>query len=267
MTAHLELSDVVCGYGGTPVLDGLDLAFGHDSATALIGANGAGKTALLRTLAGLEPALAGSIRLDGRDVTGLDALGRARLGLRLVTSERNLFTNMTVREHLHLAAHLAHPRAGGLSRRRRERREAVAAVMASFPRLAERHRQRAATMSGGEQQMLALARALVAAPRLLLLDEPSAGLAPKVIDALYEALRAWSTSRPVTLIVAEQQPTRLLAMTQRAIVVQRGRVVADGPPAAVAADGQLWHHYGAPQVPGPRVSDDDAHGGTEGRCP
>lgn len=247
----LTIEALVSGYGDLRVIDGLDLTVAAGSTVAVLGVNGAGKTALLHAIAGLNLATAGTIRHAGHEVTALTATARAKRGVRLVAAQRHLFAGMSVIDHLRLAAESA-PASGAPRAKRAHRRATVEDVLAVFSRLDERRSQRAETMSGGEQQMVALARALVANPTLLLLDEPSAGLAPATIDELYRALTAWRERRDVTLIIAEQQPTAVLAMADRAVVIDRGSLVADSLNSDMPDHTQLWHWYAGNQRPGPR---------------
>ena len=268
---HLALAGLVTGYGPLPVVHDVNLTLERGSVTALLGANGAGKTALLHAIAGLQQPLAGQIMLWGEDVTRWSATRIARTSTRLVPADRHLFGDMHVHDHLRVAAERARgdrrtvthrPVApAGVTRPSRrttthsttrgtfngatrpDARGAIERVLEVFPRLAERRRQAAATMSGGEQQMLALARALVAEPDLLILDEPSTGLAPTVIADLYRAIEAWCSEQGTTVLVAEQQPHHVLALAERALVMSAGRIVADGDPLAVADDERLWQIY------------------------
>jgi len=254
-TPHLVVAGLVTGYGPLAVVHDVDVTLEAGSVTALLGANGAGKTALLHAMAGLQRPLAGRIMLWGEDVTQWSATRIARRSIRLVPAERHLFGDMHVNDHLRVAAEKARGDRRVVTRERgatvattfgstrAATRGAIERVLAVFPRLAERRRQAASTMSGGEQQMLALARALVAEPDLLILDEPSTGLAPTVIADLYEAIEAWCSERGTTVLVAEQQPHHVLALADRALVMSAGRIVADGDPRAVADDQRLWQIY------------------------
>ena len=216
----LELRNVTAGYDGHVVVRDVDLCVPDGSVVALLGPNGAGKTTLLRAVAGLIPITAGAIRLDGRDVTGWPSHRRAQAGLCLVPEGRGVFPALTVADNLRLQAPPDVDRA------------AAAVAVRSFPRLGERLAQRAGTMSGGEQQMLALARAYVAAPRVVLLDEVSMGLAPKIVDEIFDHLRGLA-ERGVTLLLVEQYVTRALELADYVYVLNKGQVSFAGEPGQV----------------------------------
>ena len=216
----LELKGATAGYDGHIVVRDVDLCVPDGSVVALLGPNGAGKTTLLRAAAGLIPLTEGSIRLDDRDVTSWPSHRRAQAGLCLVPEGRGIFPALTVADNLRLQAPPAVDRA------------ASAEAVRSFPRLGERLRQRAGTMSGGEQQMLALARAYVAAPRVVLLDEVSMGLAPKIVDEIFGYLRGL-VDRGVTLLLVEQYVTRALELADYVYVLNKGRVSFAGEPGQV----------------------------------
>jgi branched-chain amino acid transport system ATP-binding protein len=214
--ASLRVRGLVAGYGGIQVLDGIDLDVPAGELTVIVGPNGAGKTTLLKALAGLLPC-AGEIRFDDAALPHSPAAIVGR-GLALVPEGRQLFAQMTVLENLELGAWLV-PRA--------LRAERLEQALGLFPRLAERRRQLAGTMSGGEQQMLALGRALMGRPRLLMLDEPSLGLAPRMVDEVL-ALVCRIREGGVTVLLVEQNIARALAIASRAWVIERGRVVQGG---------------------------------------
>ncbi len=226
----LTVVGVSAGYDDLAVVHDIDLMVGEGEAVALLGANGAGKTALLRTICGLARPLRGHVTIAGRDATGVPAHDIARKGVAYVPAERHLFAQMDVLDNLRVAATRRHA-------------AAIAQMFELFPRLGERRRQRAGTLSGGEQQMLAVARALVRRPRLLLLDEPSAGLAPIVTDELYETLRGVCDVGQTTVLVAEQHPHHAFALASRAVVLRSGRVVLDGDAAALERDPRLRDAY------------------------
>ena len=205
------------GYGGIRVLEGIDLDVPAGGLTAMVGPNGAGKTTLLKSLSGLIPR-AGEVRLDGVPLPAAPAAIVAR-GLGLVPEGRQLFPLMTVRETLQL---------GAWRLPRGERAARFEEVIALFPKLAERHRQLAGSMSGGEQQLLAIARALMGRPRLLMLDEPSLGLAPRMVDELLAVVRRLR-AHGVTVLLVEQNVARALAVADEAYVLERGRIVLHGP--------------------------------------
>jgi branched-chain amino acid transport system ATP-binding protein len=185
-------------------------------AVAVIGSNGAGKTTLFRALCGMLPVSAGRVRFDGEDITGRPAHRVARAGLAYVPAERHLFPGMSVRENLLLGAYPGRPDPS-----------AFELVLDLFPRLEERRKQPAGSLSGGEQQMLAVGRALMSRPRLLMLDEPTTGLAPKLARSAYEALQALKETG-VTLLVAEQQVPLALSLADRGYVLENGRIRLEG---------------------------------------
>ncbi|MQM26689.1 ABC transporter ATP-binding protein [Glycomyces albidus] len=228
--------DLTVGYGdGAPVIDGLGLDVAEGAVVALLGANGAGKTTLLRALAGLERVRGGRILLGGRDLTGMSAEDRVRCGLSLVPEGRSVVVELTVDENLRL---------GGLWRHKpKARKAAVEAMYDLFPALDRRRRAAGHTLSGGERQMLALARALLARPEVLLLDEPSLGLAPKATAQLLGVLRETAARTGLTVLLAEQNVTGALSVAQRGVVLSLGAVVADRPAAELAADPALRHAY------------------------
>jgi branched-chain amino acid transport system ATP-binding protein len=214
----LELRGVRASYGRIEVLHGIDLAVPAGSVTAVLGPNGAGKTTTLRVVAGLHPATAGDVLLAGRRANGVRADDLARAGVCLVPEGKGVFPNLTVRENLRVATHMG-----------RSLGEVEDETYARFPRLGERRAQLAGTLSGGEQQMLALARAVAAHPAVLLLDELSMGLAPKVVAGLYEAVGRIAASG-VAVVVVEQFARVALRVADRGAVVQGGRVVLTGTP-------------------------------------
>ncbi len=220
----LEVRDLVAGYGEVEVLHGLDLSVEAGGITAVVGANGAGKTTLMRTLAGLLPVGAGSIALEGREIGGLSAAARLAQGLCLVPEGRLVFPAFTVEETLKIGAYT--PAA------RKDWRARAEAMLRLFPRLAERRQARAGTLSGGEQQMLALARGLMAGPRLLLLDEPSLGLAPVMADFLFAQIAALR-AEGLTILLVEQNVQASLTLADRAYVLENGRIVAADSGAAL----------------------------------
>ena len=212
----LEASGLEAGYLGENVVEGVDLRVAAGEAVAVIGSNGAGKTTLFRAICGMLPVSAGRVRFDGRDITGRPAHRVARAGLAYVPAERHLFPGMSVRENLLLGAYPGRPDAS-----------AFELVFDLFPRLQERRKQPAGSLSGGEQQMLAVGRALMSRPRLLMLDEPTTGLAPKLARSAYQALQALKETG-VTLLVAEQQVPLALSLADRGYVLENGRVRLEG---------------------------------------
>ena len=222
--SSLVIRNLEAGYGGVPVLWGVDLELPAGLLTALVGANGAGKTTLLRAAMGLLKPWQGTVTFDGRDVTRLSAHEKADLGLVLVPEGRQLFGTMTVLENLEMGA--------TVRRARPAMRAAMDEVFGMFPRLAERRSQRAATLSGGEQQMLAIGRGLMAKPSILLLDEPSLGLSPRVVIEMFEAILALRRAG-LTMLLVEQNVQLSLAIADRASVMAGGRMVLAGEARAI----------------------------------
>ncbi len=218
----LEVERVTTGYGGLPALHGVSLAVKAGEIVALVGANGAGKSTLLKTIAGLLAPTAGAVRFEGRRLDGRPAHAVVRAGVAYVPEGRRLFGRLTVRQNLLLGAYT--------QRDERARAEALDQVFALFPILAERADQRAGTMSGGEQQMLAIARGLMSRPRLLLLDEPSLGIMPRLVGRIYETLGAINR-QGLTVLLVEQNVRAALSTAHRAYVLQTGRIVLEGPAA------------------------------------
>jgi len=234
MSALLEVAGLTLRYGAVTALDGVDLAVMEGSAVALIGANGAGKTSLLRGLSGLAAPAAGSIRFDGQDLKGERPHRIARRGIVQVPEGRQLFGNLSVADNLRMGAYLLRDEAE--IRRRRDE------VLALFPRLGERLGQAAGLLSGGEQQMLAIGRALMAGPRLLLLDEPSMGLAPLFVDEIF-AIIARLRSAGRTILLVEQNARAALEICDEAYVLETGRIVLSGPAASIAEDPRVVAAY------------------------
>jgi branched-chain amino acid transport system ATP-binding protein len=212
----LEISGVSAGYLGNDVVRDVTFHVGEGEAVAIIGSNGAGKTTLFRAVCGLLPASRGAVRLAGTAVSGLGAHRIARLGLAYVPAERRLFPQMTVAENLVLGAYPRRPDGDRLK-----------LVLGLFPRLRERERQTAGTLSGGEQQMLAVGRALMSRPRVLMLDEPTTGLAPRLAAEAYAALGSLR-AHGLTIIVAEQQVPLALELADRGYVLENGQIQLAG---------------------------------------
>jgi branched-chain amino acid transport system ATP-binding protein len=232
--SSLAVAGLTVAYGRTVAVKGIDLTVPQGQVVCLIGANGAGKTTTLRALSGLVRPRAGSIRLDGHDIAGRRPHRIAALGLLQVPEGRQIFAELTVDENLTLGAWLTND--GAEIARRREH------VLARFPRLRERLRQLAGSMSGGEQQMLALGRALMGAPRLLLLDEPSMGLAPLFIEEIFTII-ADLRREGTTILLVEQNASAALEVADYAYVLETGRVVLHGPAATVANDPAVVSAY------------------------
>jgi branched-chain amino acid transport system ATP-binding protein len=231
VSVALSVRGLRAGYGGIRVLDGLDLDVAARAITAVVGPNGAGKTTLLKALSGLIPR-GGDVRLDEAPLAAEPAAVVAA-GVGHVPEGRQLFAQMTVVENLEL---------GGWRVPRAERAARLDAVLALFPRLRERHRQLAGSMSGGEQQMLAIGRALMTGPRLLMLDEPSLGLAPRLVDELLATVRRLHADG-VTILLVEQHVAKALTMADAAYVMERGRVVASGPARALLESAEIRAAY------------------------
>jgi branched-chain amino acid transport system ATP-binding protein len=229
--AMLEVTELSAGYFGEDVVHNVSFAVAEGEAVAVIGSNGAGKTTVFRAVCGLQRPSRGSVMLDGRPITRRRAHDIARRGLAYVPAERHLFPDMTVAENLDLGAF---PRRPGAERQ--------ALVLELFPRLAERRRQRAGTLSGGEQQMLAVGRALMSEPRLLLLDEPTTGLAPTVAAAAYAALTALR-EQGLTIVVAEQQVPLAFGFADRGYVLESGRIQLGGSVAELEGNSEVRRAY------------------------
>jgi branched-chain amino acid transport system ATP-binding protein len=233
----LEVEELHAGYGELRALSGVSLRVAPGEIVALVGSNGAGKSTLLRAVAGLVRPRAGRIRWEGRDVVGVQPYRLVERGLALVPEGRRLFGRMTVEENLGLGAFTG--------RARREQAATLASVYATFPRLYERRRQRAGSLSGGEQQMVAIGRALMARPRLLMLDEPSLGLAPQVVEAMFQVFGEINRSG-VAVFLVEQNVRAALVLAHRAYLLEHGQVVGEGTAAALLDDPQVRQAYLGP---------------------
>jgi branched-chain amino acid transport system ATP-binding protein len=230
----LKVEELRAAYGDLEVLHGVSLEVGDRETVALLGANGAGKTTLLRVLSRLHPARAGRVTWDGRDLLAEPAHRLAALGIAHVPDGRGILRTLTVMENLELGAYI--PAA------RRLRQETLDQVLHLFPILAERRRQRAGTLSGGEQQMLAIGRALMLRPRLLILDEPSLGLAPKVAAQIFEVVARIREGGTAVLLV-EQNLRQALAVSDRGYVLETGRIVLAGSSGDLLADSSVRSAY------------------------
>jgi branched-chain amino acid transport system ATP-binding protein len=233
MSMLLRLTDVEVGYGDLVAVHGLSLDVRQGEVVALIGGNGAGKTSTLRAISGLLPLRRGRVELAGARLNGLRSSQIVARGVAHVPEGRQLFPSMTVRENLEL---------GSRDGDRRSRDETLEFVYTLFPRLRERERQLAGTLSGGEQQMCAIGRGLMARPTLLLLDEPSLGLAPVMVKLIFETLRTVN-DRGTTLLLVEQNVARALALSHRAYVIENGRIVLEGPREQLLASPHIKQAY------------------------
>jgi branched-chain amino acid transport system ATP-binding protein len=230
----LALAGVSAGYGALPAITGVSLAVGEGEAVGLLGANGAGKSTTLRAISGLVRPSAGHITFFGEDVAHLPPYRITVLGIAHVPEGRQVFPELTVKENLEIGAYIPAAKA--------ERRRSLDLVFTIFPVLAERRQQLAGTMSGGEQQMLAVGRGLMLKPRLLMLDEPSLGLAPVVTDATFakiEEIHAMGTA----ILLVEQNVSRALSLVDRAYVLESGRVIMEGTSAELANNKQVQAAY------------------------
>ena len=216
----LSVSDLDLFYGDAQALAGISLDVPSGELVALIGANGAGKSSLIRAIAGMETPRAGKISFRGQDITGTDSHVTAGLGIGQVAEGRQIFPSLTVQENLEVGALLA--------RARGHAKQSMQEVFALFPRLAERRRQTAGTMSGGEQQMLAIGRCLMSRPELILFDEPSLGLAPRVVQEVFHAIRLLNEDRHITVLLVEQNVAASLKLAKHAYVLENGRIVMQG---------------------------------------
>jgi branched-chain amino acid transport system ATP-binding protein len=231
MTALLAISSLTAGYGKKTVVNGVDLDVQPGEIVTMLGHNGAGKTTLLRTVFGLIRATGGSVRFDGRDITGRPPSANIADGLALVPQGHGIFRSLSVRQNLEL---------GGFSIDDRYLlEERIERSYALFPILAERRAQIGGTLSGGQQQMLAIGMALVSAPRLLILDEPSIGLAPLLVERVMDSIREINRAYATTILLVEQNLKHGLAVAGRAVVLNRGRKVFDGDPAELADQDRL----------------------------
>jgi branched-chain amino acid transport system ATP-binding protein len=233
VSALLQIEDLVSGYGRVEVLRGVSLAVNAGEIVALLGSNGAGKSTLNNTVSGLVPAWRGRVSFDGADLTNAHYRAVVTAGLIQVPEGRRVFPNLTVLENLEL---------GAFTRARANRAHNLARVFATFPRLAERRAQLAGTMSGGEQQMLAIGRGLMAEPRLLILDEPSLGLSPLLVEEMFTLISRLNADGLAVLLV-EQNVAQSLDIAQRAYVLENGNLRFAGTPAELLASRELKQAY------------------------
>jgi branched-chain amino acid transport system ATP-binding protein len=231
----LEVRDLSVSYGAVNALRSVSFDAEPGAVTAVLGANGAGKTTLLRAISGLVKTKGGSVRFDGDSLLGHSVEGVVRMGVSHVPEGRGVIEELTVEENLRLATLW--------SMERRERQQAIADTLDLFPRLKGFRRRNASTLSGGERQMLVLGRALISRPRLLLLDEPSLGLAPLVTAQLMGLLREQTEASDMTVVLVEQNARSALSVSHHAVILNLGQVVLSDAASVVAEDEQLRHHY------------------------
>jgi branched-chain amino acid transport system ATP-binding protein len=231
--ALLSVERLCAGYGKVPILDQVSLNIAPGEVVAVVGPNGAGKSTLLKTICGLLKPWSGSVVFAGQDLAGSPPHAAARCGLSYVPEGGRLFPNMTVLENLFMGAY---------ARRENLKSGVLEELFAVFPILAERSRQYARTLSGGEKQMLAIARGLVSRPQLLMLDEPSLGIAPKLVDEIYERLHVLK-SKGLTVLLVEQNTGYALELAERAYVLENGRMALEGRGSELAANPHIKTHY------------------------
>ena len=232
-TPVLEVEGIHTFYGAIEALKGITLKVYDGEIVTLIGSNGAGKSTTLRSISGLNPPRIGEIRFRGQEITGLAAHQVAELGIAQAPEGRRVFPRMTVRENLDM---------GAFTRNDAGVKEDMERVFELFPRLKEREKQKAGTMSGGEQQMLAIGRAMMARPKLLLLDEPSLGLAPVIVDRIYETIREIN-SQGVTILLVEQNANYALDVSKRGYVLETGKVVLTNESDKLRTDPEVMKAY------------------------
>jgi branched-chain amino acid transport system ATP-binding protein len=226
----LEVKNLNAGYGFLQILRDVSLSVDLGEYVALVGPNGAGKSTTLKTIAGLLRPMSGEIRFKGESISGLPGNKVARKGIAYVSEAMNLFVNMTVQENLFMGAYTLSDK--------KLRKDRLDFVYGLFPRLVERKNQLAGTMSGGERKMLAIGRGLMSNPELLLVDEPSFGLAPQLTESVFESLNALK-KRGVTIMLVEQNVTKTLAVTDRGYVIENGRIELEGPSKELACDAHV----------------------------
>ena len=231
----LEVAQLSAGYGKLPVLRDISLTVGAGEIVVILGANGAGKTTLLRALSGLIPASGGSAQFDGETMVGQAAHRLARRGIAHVPEGRGIFGEQSVQDNLELGTF-------AWARGRHSLADELDRVYGLFPDLAKRRRQRAGTLSGGQQQMVAIGRALMSRPKLILLDEPSLGLAPMIVSAIFDTVRQLS-AQGMAILLVEQNARAALALADRAYVLSTGRIAASGSASELAADPAIQHGY------------------------
>jgi ABC-type branched-subunit amino acid transport system ATPase component len=233
VSALLETAGLHCGYGADEIIHGVDLNVSPGEIVTVLGPNGCGKTTLVKAILGYVRTTKGAIRFRGREIQRMRPTARVALGIGYVPQLLNTFKPLTVKENLEI---------GGFRLSRPERNVAVERMFSLFPLLAERRSQRASTLSGGERQLLAMARALIVSPALLFLDEPSAGLSPMRADEVFEHVRTIAAT-DVAVVIVEQDVHRALAISDRAYVLVTGRIALAGSAAEIAADERIRHAY------------------------
>jgi branched-chain amino acid transport system ATP-binding protein len=231
----LEIRNVDLFYGDAQALDQVSLEVGEGEVVAIVGANGAGKSSLIRTIFGMHRPARGEIRFQGSNLVGEPPHRICDLGIGQVAEGRQIFPSMTVGENLEMGAVVPRARSGAAA--------AMVRILDLFPRLRERFRQRAGTLSGGEQQMLAIARCLMGQPRLVMLDEPSLGLAPIVVEDVFAAVRELNTRDQLTIMLVEQNVVQSLALADRGYVLENGRIVMSGSGRELLADDGVRRAY------------------------
>jgi branched-chain amino acid transport system ATP-binding protein len=232
----LEIRDMTVGYGRIEALHGISLSVDEGELVTLIGANGAGKTTTMRAISGIRPLTSGSVHFDGKDITKMKAHLRVLAGIVQAPEGRGVFPGMTVQENLDMGHY------GRTFPSKAEYRSTLEHVFELFPRLAERRTQMGGTMSGGEQQMIAIGRALMARPRVLLLDEPSMGLAPMIIQQIFRIISDINKTG-VTILLVEQNAQQALSRSDRAYILETGEVVKEGPGPELLADPAIKEAY------------------------
>jgi branched-chain amino acid transport system ATP-binding protein len=231
----LRVTDLDLFYGDAQALDDIALDIAQGEIVAIVGANGAGKTSLIRTIAGMQRPSRGSIRFENAEIAGQPSHRICDLGIGQVAEGRQIFPNMSVLENLEMGA--------VIRRARQQRRHSLERAYALFPRLAERRRQAAGTLSGGEQQMLAIARCLMGCPRLVMFDEPSLGLAPLVVRDVFAIIRRLNQEEGLTIILVEQNVALSLSLADRGYVLENGRIVMTGKGKELLADDRVRQAY------------------------
>lgn len=231
----VKVSDLHTGYGPVDVLQGIDLSTEGAKICAILGPNGSGKTTLIRTITGQLPPRVGTIWLDGKEITGMPAHRIAHLGVATVPQGRGIFGELSVIDNLRMGIYVMGDRSGFGER--------VEAIYERFPILYERTTQLAGSLSGGEQMMLAVARAMISNPKLLILDEPSEGLAPMIVEQVFEDISSFAHSEGGRVVLVEQNVRQTLKVAERVFVLVQGRIVASGTPDDFASPDDLMHLY------------------------